>query len=100
MNTTAAQPGSAYIIEETREPVSSHTLSIIVDNEPGVLARVIGLRLDVHDLAGLAVVANDTAVLAIGVDEIAVERIDDREHAVARQHLIPVLIGNALTIAN
>ena len=40
MNT---QPASAYFLETTKAPVESHTLSIVVDNEPGVLARVIGL---------------------------------------------------------
>ncbi len=40
MNT---QPASAYFLETTRSPVETHTLSILVDNEPGVLARVIGL---------------------------------------------------------
>ncbi len=35
--------GSAYFIEEKTEAVVSRTLSILVDNEPGVLARVIGL---------------------------------------------------------
>jgi acetolactate synthase-1/3 small subunit len=35
--------GSAYFIaKETEKPVA-HTLSVLVDNEPGVLARVIGL---------------------------------------------------------
>ncbi len=37
------QPGSAYFMEETVTPVEQHTLSVVVDNEPGVLARVIGL---------------------------------------------------------
>ncbi|MCL2713993.1 MAG: acetolactate synthase small subunit [Alphaproteobacteria bacterium] len=37
------QPASAYIIEDRRHPVETHTLSILVQNEPGVLARVIGL---------------------------------------------------------
>jgi acetolactate synthase-1/3 small subunit len=36
-------PASAYFIEEHHERTESHTLSVIVDNEPGVLARVIGL---------------------------------------------------------
>jgi len=41
----AAQPppASAYFIEETHDRLESHTLSVVVDNEPGVLARVIGL---------------------------------------------------------
>jgi acetolactate synthase I/III small subunit len=36
-------PASAYFIEERRDPSETHTLSVLVDNEPGVLARVIGL---------------------------------------------------------
>lgn len=35
--------GSAYFLEETKEALVSHTLSILVDNEPGVLARISGL---------------------------------------------------------
>jgi acetolactate synthase-1/3 small subunit len=36
-------PASAYFIEERHDPQETHTLSVLVDNEPGVLARVIGL---------------------------------------------------------
>jgi acetolactate synthase-1/3 small subunit len=43
MNQNVAQPASAYFLEETRVAVETHTLAVIVDNEPGVLARVIGL---------------------------------------------------------
>jgi acetolactate synthase-1/3 small subunit len=35
--------GSAYFLEERREPLETHTLSILVDNEPGVLSRIAGL---------------------------------------------------------
>jgi acetolactate synthase I/III small subunit len=35
--------GSAYFLNETKEVSAAHTLSVLVDNEPGVLARVIGL---------------------------------------------------------
>ena len=37
------QPASAYFIEERHDPRETHTLSVLVQNEPGVLARVIGL---------------------------------------------------------
>jgi acetolactate synthase-1/3 small subunit len=37
------QPGSAYSLETREEKSEAHTLTVLVDNEPGVLARVIGL---------------------------------------------------------
>jgi len=36
-------PASAYFIEERHDRPERHTLSVVVDNEPGVLARVVGL---------------------------------------------------------
>jgi acetolactate synthase-1/3 small subunit len=38
-----ANPGSAYPLEKTEQKLETHTMSVLVDNEPGVLARVIGL---------------------------------------------------------
>jgi acetolactate synthase I/III small subunit len=37
------QPGSAYSLEKREERPETHTMTVLVDNEPGVLARVIGL---------------------------------------------------------
>ena len=37
------QPASAYFMEERHDPNETHTLSVLVANESGVLARVIGL---------------------------------------------------------
>ena len=37
------QPGSAYPLEKREEKSETHTMTVLVDNEPGVLARVIGL---------------------------------------------------------
>lgn len=37
------QPASAYFLDSRKQATETHTLCVIVDNEPGVLARVIGL---------------------------------------------------------
>src|SRR5688500_6515678 len=44
MNINAPQqPASAYFLVTTKKVVESQTLCVVVDNERGVLARVIGL---------------------------------------------------------
>lgn len=43
MNTQNSGFGSAYFIDPDNDPVETHALAVLVDNEPGVLARVIGL---------------------------------------------------------
>ncbi|WP_319775626.1 acetolactate synthase small subunit [Breoghania sp.] len=43
MNAQNLNAPSAYFLTSVSDHVETHTLSVIVDNEPGVLARVIGL---------------------------------------------------------
>ncbi|MBD8554776.1 acetolactate synthase small subunit [Rhizobium sp. CFBP 8762] len=43
MNAQHQPTGSAYFIAKETAKAENHTLSVLVDNEPGVLARVIGL---------------------------------------------------------
>ena len=43
MNAHLQPTGSAYFISPETAKAERHTLSVLVDNEPGVLARVIGL---------------------------------------------------------
>ncbi len=40
---THSAPLSPYSSSTVRSPIETHTLSVLVDNEPGVLARVVGL---------------------------------------------------------
>jgi len=43
MNAHLQPTGSAYFISKETAAIENHTLSVLVSNEPGVLARVIGL---------------------------------------------------------
>src|SRR5688500_16673849 len=44
MNNKGPQaPASAYFMDSRKQAAETHTLCVVVDNEPGVLARVIGL---------------------------------------------------------
>jgi acetolactate synthase I/III small subunit len=43
MNAHQTGTGSAYFIEESKPASESHTLGVIAENQPGVLARIIGL---------------------------------------------------------
>lgn len=43
MNAQLQPSGSAYFLDTAKPLVETHTLAVVVDNEPGVLARVIGL---------------------------------------------------------
>ena len=41
--TASSQPQSAYFLDMSKKEVETHTLAVVADNEPGVLARIIGL---------------------------------------------------------
>lgn len=43
MNQPVTPPASAYFIAKSNQQPEKHTLAVLVDNEPGVLARVIQL---------------------------------------------------------
>jgi acetolactate synthase I/III small subunit len=43
MNAQNAASGSAYFLDDAKPVAQTHTLAVVADNQPGVLARIIGL---------------------------------------------------------
>ena len=43
MNAHLQPTGSAYFLTTETQQIERHTLSVLVDNEPGILARIVGL---------------------------------------------------------
>jgi acetolactate synthase I/III small subunit len=43
MNAHQTGTGSAYFAEDKKEQLKTHTLGVVAENQPGVLARIIGL---------------------------------------------------------
>lgn len=64
MNAQLQPTGSAYFIARETQLAEKHTLSVLVDNEPGVLARVVGL------FSGRG----------YNIDSLTVAEVDENEH--------------------
>ncbi len=43
MKTHQTATGSAYFIDSVKQEINTHTLAVVAENQPGVLARIIGL---------------------------------------------------------
>jgi acetolactate synthase-1/3 small subunit len=98
---TPAYPPSPYSSPLGKTNVESHTLSVLVDNEPGVLARVVGLfsarSFNIESLT-VAEVAHEThlsriTIVTSGTPEV----IEQVRHQLER--LVPVHSVTDLTLA-
>ena len=96
-----AYPPSPYSSPTGRSNVEAHTLSVLVDNEPGVLARVVGLfsarSFNIESLT-VAEVAHEThlsriTILTSGSPEV----VEQVRHQLER--LVPVHSVTDLTLA-
>lgn len=74
---TTAEPASAYFMDHVETPEHRVTFGVLVDNEPGVLARVVGLfSARGYNIESLTVAATDTGdvsritVVTTGTDAI------------------------------
>ena len=96
-----AYPPSPYSSPIGKSHIESHTLSVLVDNEPGVLSRVVGLfaarSFNIESLT-VAEVAHENHLSRITiVTSGAIETIDQVRHQLER--LVPVLSVTDLTLA-
>ena len=101
MNTPApASPPSPYSSALGKSNIESHTLSVLVDNEPGVLARVVGMfsgrGFNIESLT-VAEVAHETHLSRITiVTKGTPELIEQIRHQLER--LVPIHTVTDLTI--
>jgi acetolactate synthase-1/3 small subunit len=95
------QPLSPYSSATTKSNIETHTLSVLVDNEPGVLARVVGMfsgrGYNIESLT-VAEVAHEThlsriTIVTSGTPEI----IEQIRHQLER--LVPIHSVNDLTLS-
>jgi len=96
-----AYPLSPYSSPQARSSAESHTLSVLVDNEPGVLARVVGLfsgrGFSIESLT-VAEVAHETHLSRITIVTSGTpEYIEQIRHQLER--LVPVHSVTDLTLA-
>jgi acetolactate synthase-1/3 small subunit len=98
--TSTAFPLSPYSSATTRSNIETHTLSVLVDNEPGVLARVVGMfsgrGYNIESLT-VAEVAHEThasriTIVTSGTPEI----IEQIRHQLER--LVPIRSVTDLTL--
>jgi acetolactate synthase-1/3 small subunit len=99
--TSTAFPLSPYSAATTRSNIETHTLSVLVDNEPGVLARVVGMfsgrGYNIESLT-VAEVAHETrlsriTIVTSGTPEI----IEQIRHQLER--LVPIHSVTDLTLS-
>jgi len=97
---TTAFPPSPYSSATVKSKSESHTLSVLVDNEPGVLARVVGMfsgrGYNIESLT-VAEVAHETHLSRITIVTSGTpETIEQIRHQLER--LVPVHSVNDLTL--
>ncbi len=98
--TSTAFPLSPYSSATTRSNIESHTLSVLVDNEPGVLARVVGMfsgrGYNIESLT-VAEVAHETRLSRITIVTSGTPEIIEQIHH-QLERLVPIHSVTDLTL--